>query len=360
MKNYNLLSIILLSAAIIGCNGSKKTTEKFFSFDNSNFKAQYYNNDVLSLSLLNANNKKIDSIIYYVNDIKIAKNVGQEKINFDLKDQKLGYQNLKAMVYFDGDTAPQEITSRVELVSNIQPKLLKYTIVNTYPHDLKAYTQGLEFYRDTLYESTGNGAGNGTGIRGISSLRKTDYKTGKVYKSITLENSIFGEGITVLKNKVYQLTYTEMTAFVYNADNFKREKTFKYFRQMEGWGLTNDGANLHVSDGSEKIWVVNPEDFKEKSYINVYSGKTKIKNVNELEWINGKIYGNIYQKDAIAVINPANGAVEAVIDLKALKAKTKQHADIDVLNGIAYNPKTKTLFVTGKNWDKMFEIKIIE
>jgi glutamine cyclotransferase len=358
MKNYNLLSIILLGTAIVGCNGPKKTAENYFSFDNSKFKAEYHNEDVLSLGLLNAENKKIDSIIYYVNDKNIGSKKDLGKVTFDLKDQKLGYQNLKALVYFEGEN--QEITERVELVSSVQPKLLKYTIVNTYPHDLKAYTQGLEFYRDTLIEGTGNGAGNGTGIKGISSLRKTDYKTGKVYKIVELPQNVFGEGVTVLNNKIFQLTWQNNEAYVYNADTFKKEKTFPYFKKIEGWGMTNDGKNLLMSDGTEKIWSVNPENFKEVDYINVYTASTKIKAVNELEWIDGKIYANIYQMDAIAIINPKNGAVEAVINLSDLKSKVKNHPDLDVLNGIAYNPKTKTIFVTGKNWDKMFEIKVSE
>ncbi|RZK10874.1 MAG: glutaminyl-peptide cyclotransferase [Flavobacterium sp.] len=356
MKNHNLLSVILLGLTIFSCGDENNSKKSHFSFDGAKLQEQYKPGESIDMGVLNAENKKIDSIVYYVNNKNIGSKKGGEKIAFDLTNEKLGYKNLKALVYFEGEH--QETETRVELVSGIQPKLLSYEIVTVYPHDIKAYTQGLEFYRDTLFESTGNGAGNSTGIRGISSLRKTDYKTGKVYKQVDLENNMFGEGMTVLNNKVYQLTYREMTGFVYNADTFKREKTFKYFRQMEGWGLTNDGTNLYQSDGSEKIWILNPETLKEVDNINIYTGSAKVKNVNELEWVDGKIYGNVYQRDAIAVIDPKTGAVEAILDLKDLKAKVLQHPDVDVLNGIAYNPKTKTFFVTGKNWDKMFEIRI--
>ena len=126
--------------------------------------------------------------------------------------------------------------------------------------------------------------------------------------------------------------------------------------KIEGWGLTNDGKNLLMSDGTEKIWSVNPENFKEVDYINVYTASSKIKAVNELEWINGKIYANIYQMDAIAIINPKNGAVEAVINLSDLKSKVTNHPDLDVLNGIAYNNKTEKWYMTGKNWIKLFEV----
>lgn len=358
MKNYNFLSVILLGITLASCNETKKGENTLFSFDNSKFKEQYKPQEVLSLEILNSSSKTIDSVVYYVNDKKIDSKKGVEKLSFELKDQKLGYQNLKALVYYEGQNS--EATTRVELVSDIQPKLLKYTIVNTYPHDIQAYTQGLEFYRDTLYEGTGNGSGNNTGIKGVSSLRKTNYKTGEVYKKVELADKIFGEGITILNNKIYQLTWQNNEGYVYDADTFKKEKTFTYFKPMEGWGLTNDGKYLYQSDGTEKIWIIDPTTFKEVDYLNVYSFETKIKAVNELEWIDGKIYGNVYQKDAIAVINPKNGAVEAIINLSDLKKKITQLPDTDVLNGIAYNPKTKTIFVTGKNWDKMFEIKVSE
>lgn len=356
MKNHNLLSIILLGATVLGCGDEKNSEKSYFSFDEAKLQEQYKPGESIDMGIVNAENKKIDSIVYYVNDKNIGSKKGAERTSFELTNEKLGYKKLKALVYFEGEH--QETETRVELVSGTDPKLLSYEIVNVYPHDIKAYTQGLEFYRDTLFESTGNGAGNTTGIRGISSLRKTDYKTGKVYKQVDLENNMFGEGMTVLNNKVYQLTYKEMTGFVYNADNFKRERTFKYFRQMEGWGLTNDGTHLYQSDGSEKIWILDPETLKEVSNINIYTGSSKVKNVNELEWVDGKIYGNVYHRDAIAVIDPKTGAVEAILDLTQLKTKVLQHPDVDVLNGIAYNPKTKTFFVTGKNWDKMFEIRI--
>ena len=357
MKNHNFLFIILLGFTLSNCGDTKKGENSIFTIDNSTFKAQYQPQESLQLGILNPNNKTIDSIVYFSNDKKIASKKDLEKATFQLKDQKLGYQNIKAVVYFDGVNS--EATSRIELVSNVQPKLLKYKIVNTYPHDYQAYTQGLEFHRDTLYEGTGNGSGP-TGNRGISSLRKTDYKTGKVYKKVVLADEYFGEGITILNNKVYQLTWQNNEGYIYNADTFKKEKTFPYFKKIEGWGITNDGTYLYQSDGTEKIWKIDPATLKEVDYINVYSYETKVKSVNELEWIDGKIYGNIYQKDAIAVINPKNGAVEAIINLVDLKSKVTQLPDTDVLNGIAYNPKTKTIFITGKNWDKMFEISVSE
>ena len=353
MKKYNLLAFTSLVLLLTNCAGDKKN---LFSIDDSQFKLLYHQNDNVSLLVKNKKDKTIDSIVYFNGEKRIGSVKGNSAFNYSLKDEKLGYQNLKAVIYFEGDSTKTE--SRIELVSHIEPKLLGYSILNTYPHDMKAYTQGLEFHRDTLFEGTGNGAGEGTGLRGVSSLRKTDYKTGKVLKKVELGVDYFGEGITVLNNKVYQLTWLNNEGYIYNADTFKKEKTFKYFKKMEGWGLTNDGKNLYQSDGTERITLLNPETLQQVDYINVYTANNKIKAVNELEWIDGKIYANIYQMDALAIIDPKSGAVEAVIDLSKLKSKVTQHPDVDVLNGIAYNPKTKTIFVTGKNWDKMFEIAI--
>ncbi|NRS88796.1 glutamine cyclotransferase [Flavobacterium sp. 7E] len=349
MKKYNFLSIILLGITLSNCGDTKKGENSLFTFNKSEFKEKYVSDDVLKLAVLNPNSKEIDSIIYYVNDKKVGSAKAADQFTFALTDQKLGYQNLKALVYYDGENS--EATARVELVSKVQPKLLKYKVLNTYPHDTLSFTEGLEFYKDTLYE--------GTGQKGTSYLRKYDYKTGKVFKQVDLDAKYFGEGITVVNGRLYQLTWQEKTGFIYNPNTLKLEKTFAFTKDIEGWGMTNDGKNIYQSDGTEKIWTTNPDNQQMLDYINVYSGNTKIKAINELEWIDGKIYANVWQKDAIAVVNPKDGTVEGIIDLSGLRKIVKNSA-AEVLNGIAYNPKTKTIFVTGKNWDKMFEITVSE
>jgi glutamine cyclotransferase len=349
MKKYNLLITILLALHLVSCGDSQKEKEAYFSIDETNFKPLFKATDKVDLSLINGKNKTIDSVVYFANDTKLASVRGNNNYAFDLNGKKLGYQNLKALVYFEGDTV--SIKSRVEVAAAIAPKLFKYTVVNTYDHDVDAFTEGFEFFRDTLMESTGQ--------NGKSYFAKIDYKTGKAYKKVSIDQQYFGEGITVINNKIYQLTWQNGEGFIYDANTLKKLKTFPFDKKVEGWGMTNDGKNIYHSDGTEKIWTMNPETQKLTDFINVYTNDSKIKSINELEWINGKIYGNIWQKDAIAVINPQTGAVEAVLDLSALRAKVT-NKEAEVLNGIAFNKKTNTLFVTGKNWNKTFEIKVSE
>ncbi len=351
MKNRNLLSIILLCSVLLCYNCSKKSSDGGFSIDNSGLKPQYFLNEQANFSFLNAENKKIDSIVFYVNDEKTVFEKKGDRFVFDFRTSKFGTKNINAKIFADGEAAPFDIFTKTELVSNITPKLLKFEIVNTFEHDTTSFTEGLEFYKGVLLE--------GTGLRGKSKLLKTDYKTGKIKQEVNLEKQYFGEGITVINGKLFQLTWEEQTGFIYNPDTFVLEKTFAYDKKIEGWGMTNDGVNIYHSDGTEKIWTMNTETQKMTSFVNVYSGKDKIKSINELEWVNGKIYANIWQRDAVAVVNPANGAVEAILNLTSLR-KFLKYKKVDVLNGIAYKADSKTIFVTGKNWDKMFEIRVFE
>jgi glutamine cyclotransferase len=357
MKKHNFLTVILLGITLIGCGDKNKGENSLFTIDDSAFPVHFLPQEALSINISNPNSKEIDSIAYFVNDKKVGSTKATEKFKFELKDQKLGYQYLKATVYFGSDSS--DATKRIELVSNVQPKALKFKIVNTYPHDTKVFTEGLEFYKDTLYESTGSGT-SGSGISCESFIRKYDYKTGKIFKQIDLDPKYFGEGITFINDKLFQLTWQSKKGLIYNAKTLKLEKTFAYDKEIEGWGMTNDGTYIYQTDKTEKIWKMDPATQKMLDYINVYSGTSKIKAINELEWINGKIYTNVWLKDAIAVVNPNSGAVEGILDMSSLRKFMPEITLEDVLNGIAYNPKTKTIFVTGKNWSKLFEITVSE
>ena len=263
---------------------------------------------------------------------------------------KLGQRTIHAKIY--KNEKEYDASQTITIVSPIRPKLYTYKVLETYPHDIHAYTQGLEFHNDTLYESTGQYK--------KSSLRKTDYKTGKVLQQVNLSDGYFGEGLTILNNKIYQLTWRENTGFIYDLETMEQTGTFVYGKSREGWGLCQDGKNIYKSDGTDRIWTLNPNNLAEKDYIEIFTNTSKINSVNELEWVEGKIYANVYQQGSIAIIDPKNGAVEGVIDLTDLKDKVTQHPELDVLNGIAYNGELNILYITGKNWDKLFKIEIIE
>jgi glutamine cyclotransferase len=297
----------------------------------------------------NINHSAIDKVLVKIDGQNVQQSDFGNEIDVLLNDSfKLGQHQL-SFDFVSGNETVLSATKKIELYAGVKPKVLAYKLLNTYPHDINAFTQGLEFYKDTLYE--------GTGLNGESSLRKTDYKTGEIYKKVDLDRHYFGEGVSVLNDKVYQLTWQSGIGFIYNT-NLDKIGDFKYHKSKEGWGLCNDGKVLYKSDGTEKIWQLDPKTLEETDYINVYTDKHKIVRINELEWVDGKIFTNVWQKNALAIINPKTGAVEGIVNLSDLHKKVTQHPNLDVLNGIAYNPKTKTLFVTGKKWDKMFEIQI--
>lgn len=241
--------------------------------------------------------------------------------------------------------------------SNTAPKsaviTYDYQIVKTYPHDPKAFTQGLEFKDGVLYEGTGGKEGDDF----FSSLRKVEYTTGKVLQKYDLPREYFGEGITILNDKIYQVTWREMTAFVYDM-NFKLLKELRYPGQ--GWGLTNDGTNLFMSDGTHVIRVVNPEDFKtvRTIVVNDENGKP-IMQLNELEMVKGEIWANVWQTGWIIRIDPATGKLLGRVDLNSLvDDEQNKNEEADVLNGIAYDAAGDRMFVTGKMWRRLFEIKV--
>lgn len=356
MKKYKCLTFFTLSLLFIACNDNKKIENNSLSIDLSKLKQTYALNEDVSLQLKSDAGNEIDSVQYFINDKKIGSVKANALFTYNLSNAKHGVQNIKAIAYTKEKT--NETVTKIDVLSHVQPTVYSYTIVNTYPHDIKAYTQGLEFYGDILIESTGNGEGIGTRTKGKSSIRKVNPKTGEVIKINELNDAIFGEGATVLNNKIYQLTYQNNEGYVYNIETLEKEKTLPYFQKMEGWGLTNDGTYLYMTDGTDKVYKLDPETFKMIDYFVVSTNRGTVPSVNELEWVNGEIYANFYTQDAIGVFSPIDGTVNAVIDLKDLKSKVTPHPDLDVLNGIAYNKKNDTFFVTGKNWDKMFEIKI--
>lgn len=231
------------------------------------------------------------------------------------------------------------------------PANINYNIVATYPHDTSSYTQGLIWKDNTLYE--------GTGLEGHSKLMKIDIKNGKPIESVSLDPSEFGEGITLLNNRIYQLTWQNHKVYVYDAKTLKKIKELSW--EHDGWGLTNNGTDLIVSTGESNLYFVDPETFKIKKVVGVSDNNGPVGNINELEYINGVVYANIYLSDYIIKIDPSTGHILGKIDLSGLLAKAGKNVNTEegyVLNGIAYDSTKNAMYITGKKWPLLFEMKV--
>ncbi len=306
-------------------------------------------NKILEISLTDKNDNPIESVQFSIDNQKIESTL-DFSTTLDISNYKLGRHTISVLIFYTDKT--KKITNTVYFLADTEPAVYDYKIINTYPHDKTAYTQGLEIHNGFLYESTGK--------NGSSSLRKVELKTGKVVQKIDLDKQYFGEGITKFGDEIMMLTYKKGIGFIYDFETFEQEGTFKYKNSLEGWGLTNDGKKLIKSDGTERIWFLNSKTKAEQNFIEAYTNTRKVEQLNELEYIDGKIYANIYQKNSILIVDVTTGKVEGVADLKGLRDKVEQHKKLDVLNGIAYDKSTKKLYVTGKNWDKLFEIELVK
>ena len=349
---FRILPIILFS--IISCNEVDSKINISISHNILNGKIKLNDTLKIRVDFLTTKNFKDNDLNNLLFDLKSNNNKYElkpfdydkttkefhfllDKISLGKKELIIKHNNTNKRVNFT-------------LLNDKAPKIYNYEIINEFSRGLDSYTQGFEFYNDTLYESLGQ--------YGKSKLVKVDYRNGNILKEYKLESNFFAEGITVLNNKIYQLTWKEKIGFVYNVNTFNQINSFEYNKSLEGWGICNDGDKLYKSDGTEKIWLLNPDNQQEEGYIEVYTNKNKVVGLNELEWVNGKIFANRYLFDGIAIINPSNGAIDGVINLSSLKGKVTQHEKLDVINGIAYNKKRNSIFITGKMWDKIFEIRI--
>ncbi len=227
--------------------------------------------------------------------------------------------------------------------------LYTYKVVNIYPHDRNAFTQGLVFENGFLYE--------GTGLHGHSTLRRVELETGRILQSREIPGPFFGEGITIYGNRIIQLTWEAHVGYVYDKESFRLLREFNY--STEGWGITYDGKRLIMSDGTSTLRFLDPETFSEIGRIEVFDNDGPVSRLNELEYVQGEIYANVWQTDRIARISPETGRVTGWIDLAGLLSPEDRSEAVDVLNGIAYDVVNDRLFVTGKLWPKVFEIVVI-
>lgn len=237
------------------------------------------------------------------------------------------------------------------LISCAEAKVKEYRleVVAEYPHDTQSYTQGLFFHEGELYESTGQ--------HGKSTFRKVEMETGKPLKRLDFDRKYFVEGSVMLDGNLYILTWENKVAFVYDAETLEYRSTWSYPR--EGWGLTTDGKQLIASDGSANLYFLDGSFAQDRKVLVTYEDRP-IRFLNELEYIDGKVWANVYTSDEIVIINPKNGRIEAVVDCRGLLPRELRTEDTDVLNGIAYNPEDGKIYLTGKNWPRLYEVKLVE
>lgn len=291
----------------------------------------------------------VDSVEFFFGGSKVhACLEAPYRYEFNSSDLPVGTLSIRSVTWLT-DSLREYHNLQVILRSDIVPVNLPYQIENVFPHDTKAYTQGLIFEDGYLYE--------GTGQYNESSLRKVEIKTGEPVRLTMLAGEIFGEGITIFNERIFQLTYKSQVGFVYEKESFKRIQKV-YYQNKEGWGLTHDGTYLIMSDGSNMIYYMDPEFFTEIRQLEIYDNKGPVSRLNELEYIEGKIFANIYGKDEIVIIDPETGKITGKLNMNGILDASDRHSRIDVFNGIAWDPDRRVLYVTGKYWPKLFEISV--
>lgn len=351
---FPLLLICCLFITSFSCsNKSNKSRKPVSSISIEPNKKNYVFGEKVSVNVkTKVKNGEIDKIqLFYKNQLLKESTELDFTVN-GIEINTLGNSSFKVeAVKKDGQKNNRIKT--IQTFSDILPEKLTYKTINVYPHSQKYFTEGLEFYKGYIYE--------GTGENGTSGIFKVDLKNGNVVQSVELNDKYFGEGITILNDKIYQLTYRAKKGFIYQLSDFALIDSFQFNSSTnEGWGLTNDGKNLIMSDGSQFLTWISPDDFSIIKRIEVGNNTAIYKNVNELEFIDGTIYANIYTTEIIVKIDPENGRILSEINFPGLINMYQKAEDkIDYMNGIAYDATNNRLFITGKFWPKLFEVEII-
>jgi len=342
--------------AIVSCNGCHNKENNDTLSITPEAGTGYKLGDVISVKVSSPSGAAADSVVYLVDSVRVEarKDTTAAKIKTD--SLVCGSRLITAKFYKDGKKT--ETSTNIILMAATPPVEYTYKVEKVFKHDTNSYTEGLEYHEDNgfLYESTGE--------PDHSYLQKVDLQSGKIVQSTKLGKQYFGEGIATVGNKILMLTYREGKGFVYDKNTFKLIDSIKYDWGREGWGMCFDGKRILNDDSTNRIFFLNKDTYMPQGYIDVYDDKGPIDKVNELEYINGKIYANVYTTDTILVINPKNGAVLQRIDMKNLWPNAQRPADFDygnnVLNGIAYDEKGKRIFVTGKKWPHLYQVTFIK
>ena len=351
LRSTALLCLSISILAVSSCNETVVTSA--VSFKHPEQGQTFGLGDEVKVELDLPKGEVINSATYLLDGKPIETKNSAEPITLKTAGLSVGYKIITAIT--DNGTKKDTSTINIVLHSGIKPQQFSYKVVNVFPHDTSAYTQGLEYHNGKLLESTG--------LLGESTLRWVALQSGVALQKVSIDKQYFGEGATLVDDKIVMLTWKGNIGLLFNAKSLEQTGTFPYQNSREGWGLCYDGNQLIKSDGTNRLYFLNKDTYKEESAIDVYDNKGPVDSINELEYIDGKIYANIYTKDIIVVIDPKSGIVEKTIDLSGLLAKGYKRTDvdfnIDVLNGIAWDKQGKRLFVTGKKWPKLFEIELV-
>lgn len=301
-----------------------------------------------------------DSIVYLLDSARVGSKKDSTTLALKSDSLALGSRTITAKIYKGG--TPQAVSINVNILPSKAPEEYTYQVIKKFPHDTSCYTEGLIYQDGVLYESGGGRLKTKPGEEyiGQSSIREEDLNTGKVLKKTMVDPNVFGEGIAIVGNKITQLTWTEKIRYIYDKNSFKLISTEPNNIGVEGWGMTSDGTKLYMDDSTNRIWFIDKDKWTSMGYIDVYDDKGPINQLNELEYIDGKIYANVYTKDYIVVIDPKTGAVLQKIDFSNLYPQAQKAPNADVLNGIAWDAQGKRLFVTGKKWPFVYQIKLVK
>ena len=323
----------------------------------------YKTGDVVSIKPHYPGDFKPDSIVYLLDSTRVGLLKDSSALTLKTDSLALGPRVITAKVYQGGQS--QETSTNIVLMPSKAPEQYTFKVVRTFPHDTSCYTEGLLYQDGYLYESGGGQSQSPKGENddlsiGQSSLRKVDLNTGKVLQKVMVDPTVFAEGISIVGDKIIQLTWKEKIGYIYDKNTFKLLSTFTNNIGVEGWGMCFDGKKLYMDDSTNRIWFINKDKWQSMGYIDVYDNTHAIDSINELEYIDGKIYANVYQTNNILVIDPKTGAVLEKIDMTNLYPLNKRNFNADVLNGIAYDAKGKRIFITGKKWPYLYQVEFVK
>lgn len=348
-------TFLFFSSLFFSCGGEEKKAEQGgdllsqrAAFEVSSFPNNLISGDSVFFSAIQTDSsQKFDSVQLFLDNEKISL-LKPENLKFSMESKSLSVgTHFFRIAGFSGGNETGSGSASFRFLSDFQPEIMGYEMVKSFPHNPGSFTQGLEWHEGKLFE--------GTGLNGKSAVMEVNLSSGEAGKKTSLPQEHFGEGISILNGKLYQLTWQSHRAFVYSLPDLKQEGSFGY--PTEGWGLCDLNGDLVMSDGSEKLYFLKPSDFSLIRTVQVWDNKHAVEDLNELEAADGIIYANKYQTDTIVKIDPASGKVLAYVNMAGLLKNEDRKGNEDVLNGIAWNPADKLFYLTGKNWPKLFAVK---